>query len=258
MVFLVLIVCASFVLTNSESLSPSHGCDDVKRCLQTIRLKTYSFVTYSGNDFENYVNNTLCNASRWECAQYSAIAQCRDDRIQDEAEVAREVARVLCTTHGRIALTRFKNKSPCFGNEEKFRTYLKHKQRCEGIGYNMYFGDTYIACRFLTISKECDLRYARDICGKTAAYLIEVAWVLRINLMFSTCAKRGYFPMSWYNDIVQYQYQYNTLDRLKEAIRRKRPGLLRRGVVLQHDNATPNSADLTQQWLQRYRWEILT
>ncbi|GFO16199.1 histone-lysine N-methyltransferase SETMAR [Plakobranchus ocellatus] len=33
----------------------------------------------------------------------------------------------------------------------------------------------------------------------------------------------------------------STLDRLKEAIRRKRPGLLRRGVVLQHDNATPQT-----------------
>ncbi|GFO26734.1 transposase [Plakobranchus ocellatus] len=49
----------------------------------------------------------------------------------------------------------------------------------------------------------------------------------------------------------------STLDRLKEAIRRKRPGLLRRGLVLQHDNATPHSANLTQQWLQRYGWEIL-
>ncbi|GFN92730.1 histone-lysine N-methyltransferase SETMAR [Plakobranchus ocellatus] len=44
----------------------------------------------------------------------------------------------------------------------------------------------------------------------------------------------------------------STLGRLKEAIRRKRPGLLRRGVVLQHDNATPHSANLRQQWLQRY------
>ncbi|GFO27955.1 histone-lysine N-methyltransferase SETMAR [Plakobranchus ocellatus] len=47
------------------------------------------------------------------------------------------------------------------------------------------------------------------------------------------------------------------LDRLKEAIRRKRRGLLRRGVVFQHDNATPHSANLTQQWLQRYGWNIL-
>ncbi|GFN80755.1 transposase [Plakobranchus ocellatus] len=37
----------------------------------------------------------------------------------------------------------------------------------------------------------------------------------------------------------------------------QRPGLLRRGVVLQHDNATPHSTNLSQQWLQRYGWEIL-
>ncbi|GFR81777.1 histone-lysine N-methyltransferase SETMAR [Elysia marginata] len=46
----------------------------------------------------------------------------------------------------------------------------------------------------------------------------------------------------------------STLDRLRDAIRRKRPGLLRRVVVLQYDNATPHSANLTQQWLQRYSW----
>ncbi|GFR63971.1 histone-lysine N-methyltransferase SETMAR [Elysia marginata] len=49
----------------------------------------------------------------------------------------------------------------------------------------------------------------------------------------------------------------STLDCLRDAIRRKRPGLLRRGVVLQDDKATPDSANLTQQWLQRYGWEIL-
>ena len=49
----------------------------------------------------------------------------------------------------------------------------------------------------------------------------------------------------------------STLDRLRNAIRRKRAGLLRKGVVLQHDNATPHSANLTQQWLQRYGWGIL-
>ncbi|GFR77591.1 histone-lysine N-methyltransferase SETMAR [Elysia marginata] len=48
-----------------------------------------------------------------------------------------------------------------------------------------------------------------------------------------------------------------TFDRLIDAIRRKRPGLLRRGFVLQHDNATLHSANLTQQWLQCYGWEIL-
>ncbi|GFR67903.1 histone-lysine N-methyltransferase SETMAR [Elysia marginata] len=49
----------------------------------------------------------------------------------------------------------------------------------------------------------------------------------------------------------------STLECLRNAIRRKKPGLLRRGFVLQHDNATPHSANLTQQWLQRYGWEIL-
>ncbi|GFR83837.1 histone-lysine N-methyltransferase SETMAR [Elysia marginata] len=53
---------------------------------------------------------------------------------------------------------------------------------------------------------------------------------------------------------VQY---YSTLGRLRGEISRKRPGLLRRCVVLQHDNATPYSANLTQQWLKRYGWEIL-
>ncbi|GFR84701.1 hypothetical protein ElyMa_002423800 [Elysia marginata] len=33
-----------------------------------------------------------------------------------------------------------------------------------------------------------------------------------------------------------------------------RPGLFRRNVVVQHDNATPHSANLTQ---QRYGWEIV-
>ncbi|GFS03033.1 histone-lysine N-methyltransferase SETMAR [Elysia marginata] len=50
----------------------------------------------------------------------------------------------------------------------------------------------------------------------------------------------------------------NTLDCVRDAIRRKSPGLLRRGLVLQHNNATPHSANLTQQWLQRYGWEILS
>ncbi|GFS20046.1 histone-lysine N-methyltransferase SETMAR [Elysia marginata] len=48
-----------------------------------------------------------------------------------------------------------------------------------------------------------------------------------------------------------------TVDRLRNAIRRKKLGLLRRGVVLQHDNATFTSANLTQQWLHRYIWETL-
>ncbi|GFR91223.1 histone-lysine N-methyltransferase SETMAR [Elysia marginata] len=46
-------------------------------------------------------------------------------------------------------------------------------------------------------------------------------------------------------------------DFLGEAIRRKRPGQLTNGVILQHDNATPHTARVTQGWLEKYGWEIL-
>ncbi|GFS20001.1 histone-lysine N-methyltransferase SETMAR [Elysia marginata] len=49
----------------------------------------------------------------------------------------------------------------------------------------------------------------------------------------------------------------STLDRLRDAIRHKRPGLLRRGVELQHDKVTPHSANLTQQWLFKLVFLIL-
>ncbi|GFR72234.1 histone-lysine N-methyltransferase SETMAR [Elysia marginata] len=48
-----------------------------------------------------------------------------------------------------------------------------------------------------------------------------------------------------------------TLDKLMEAIYRKRPGQLTNGVILQHDNATPHTARVTQGWLEKYGWEIL-
>ncbi|GFS20875.1 histone-lysine N-methyltransferase SETMAR [Elysia marginata] len=52
----------------------------------------------------------------------------------------------------------------------------------------------------------------------------------------------------------------STLDRLRlrDAVRRKRPALLRRGVVVQNDNAIPHSANLTQQWLQRLGWNFFS
>lgn len=48
-----------------------------------------------------------------------------------------------------------------------------------------------------------------------------------------------------------------TLDRLRNAIKRKRPGLLSSGVLLLHDNATPHSSAKTQDWLARYNWEVV-
>jgi hypothetical protein len=51
-----------------------------------------------------------------------------------------------------------------------------------------------------------------------------------------------------------------TLKRLKEAILRKRPGLLTKGlgVLLLHDNALPHSLAATANLLNSWGWEILT
>jgi histone-lysine N-methyltransferase SETMAR len=50
-----------------------------------------------------------------------------------------------------------------------------------------------------------------------------------------------------------------SLKRLKEAIRRKRPGLLTKGfgVLLFHDNARPHSAAATMNLLNSWGWEVL-
>jgi histone-lysine N-methyltransferase SETMAR len=44
---------------------------------------------------------------------------------------------------------------------------------------------------------------------------------------------------------------------LRDAIRRKRPGLLTRGVLLLHDNARPHTARLTQEKINHLGWELL-
>jgi hypothetical protein len=48
-----------------------------------------------------------------------------------------------------------------------------------------------------------------------------------------------------------------TLERLKTAIKRKRPGLLTKGVLILHDNARPHVAIATQELLQHFRWTVL-
>jgi hypothetical protein len=53
-------------------------------------------------------------------------------------------------------------------------------------------------------------------------------------------------------DTVNADRYCETLSRLREAVRRKRPGLLRRGVVLLHDNARPHTANRTRELLRRY------
>jgi len=48
-----------------------------------------------------------------------------------------------------------------------------------------------------------------------------------------------------------------TLNKLRDAVRRKRPGLLSKRPIMLHDNATPHTAAVTRQWFDRYRWEVL-
>ena len=45
--------------------------------------------------------------------------------------------------------------------------------------------------------------------------------------------------------------------KLRAAIRRKRPGLLTKGVLLLHDNARPHSANQTTATLRSFQWEVL-
>lgn len=51
-------------------------------------------------------------------------------------------------------------------------------------------------------------------------------------------------------------YYCDLLDRLRTAIKNKRPGLLSKGVFLIHDNARPHSARITQEKLTNFRWQV--
>jgi hypothetical protein len=45
--------------------------------------------------------------------------------------------------------------------------------------------------------------------------------------------------------------------KLRDAIRRKRPGQLARGAVLHHGKARPHTARATQEGIQELQWELL-
>jgi histone-lysine N-methyltransferase SETMAR len=45
--------------------------------------------------------------------------------------------------------------------------------------------------------------------------------------------------------------------KLRDAILRKRPGELARGVLLHHDNARPHTARTTQERIQELQWKLL-
>ena len=49
-----------------------------------------------------------------------------------------------------------------------------------------------------------------------------------------------------------------TLNKLREAVWRKRRCRLTEGVILQQDNATPHTANITEDWLREYGRGVLT
>ena len=51
-------------------------------------------------------------------------------------------------------------------------------------------------------------------------------------------------------------YYCEVLDRLRAAIKSKRPGVLTKGVFLIHDNARPHSARITQEQLKKFEWTV--
>jgi hypothetical protein len=59
------------------------------------------------------------------------------------------------------------------------------------------------------------------------------------------------------NSCLEAQQRERLLRPLRKALRKKRPGHLWRGVILQHNNATPHSTRRTQELLQSFRWELL-
>ncbi len=52
------------------------------------------------------------------------------------------------------------------------------------------------------------------------------------------------------------QTYFDTILRLRDAIKRKRPGKLRRGIVLLHDNARPHTAALMQWLYTDLQWDV--
>lgn len=59
------------------------------------------------------------------------------------------------------------------------------------------------------------------------------------------------------NETINSQRYIQTLDKLHQAIKSKRPGMLSSGVILLHDNARPHVSKATSDALTRKRWEVL-
>jgi histone-lysine N-methyltransferase SETMAR len=50
---------------------------------------------------------------------------------------------------------------------------------------------------------------------------------------------------------------YEVLLQLRDAVRRKHPGQMARGVLIHHDSARPHTARATQERVQELQWELL-
>ena len=46
--------------------------------------------------------------------------------------------------------------------------------------------------------------------------------------------------------------------KVKPAVMRKRPGFLRKGVILLHDNSVPHTAQITRETINKLAWKNLT
>jgi len=58
-------------------------------------------------------------------------------------------------------------------------------------------------------------------------------------------------------DLIEQRFALKFMQKLKRAIRRKRPGLRDDQILLQHDNARPHSALRTQEAIQKLGWTVL-
>jgi hypothetical protein len=58
------------------------------------------------------------------------------------------------------------------------------------------------------------------------------------------------------NETIHAGHYIQTLQEVRQAIRRKRVGMLTRGVKLLHDNAAPHTAGKTRETIEKMGWEI--
>lgn len=68
---------------------------------------------------------------------------------------------------------------------------------------------------------------------------------------------KGPILTSFQSDSVNSSTYCDVLDQLRTKIRFKRRGMLSKGVILQHDNATPHTARITKEKITSFNWETL-